>query len=70
MQLLYKLKVALNSRLCLIYFLFIMETKTTKELIFEYVHEHYKHFNFYPIDVEVNNIVYSYNEYWKILDQD
>ena len=46
-----------------------METKTTKELIFEYVHEHYKHFNFYPIDVEVNNIIYSYSEYWKILDQ-
>ena len=46
-----------------------MKTKTTKELIHEYVYDHYKHFNFYPHDVEIDNIIYSYNEYWQILDQ-
>ena len=33
---------------------------TTKQLIQEYVNDHYKHFGFYPYDVEVDGQVYSY----------
>ena len=36
-------------------------------LIKEYVKDHYKHFGFYPNDVEVNGKTYSYQEYWKLI---
>ena len=38
-----------------------------KELIAEYVNDHFQHFGFYPYDVEVDGIVLSYSEYQKIL---
>ena len=41
---------------------------TTKQLIKEYVDDHYKHFGFYPYDVEVDGQVYSYGTYWSILE--
>ena len=36
--------------------------------ISDYVQDYKKHFDAYPIDVEVDNIIYSYDEYWEILD--
>ena len=43
---------------------------TEKELIKEYVDDHYKHFDYYPIDVEVNGKLYDFKAYWEILDHD
>ena len=41
---------------------------TTKQLIQEYVDDHYNNFGFYPYDVEVDGQVYSYGTYWSILE--
>ena len=41
---------------------------TTKQLIREYVDDHYNNFGFYPYDVEVDGQVYSYGGYWAILE--
>ena len=41
---------------------------TTKQMIKEYVDDHFKHFEFYPYDVEVDGIVFSYETYWNILN--
>ena len=35
----------------------------------DYVQDHKKHFDAYPMDVEVDDKVYDYDEYWKILDK-
>lgn len=35
----------------------------------DYVDDHKKHFDAYPMDVEVDDKVYDYDEYWKILDK-
>tara|TARA_B100001094_G_scaffold253149_1_gene251442 strand:- start:15876 stop:16757 length:882 start_codon:yes stop_codon:yes gene_type:complete len=35
----------------------------------DYVDDHKKHFDAYPMDVEVDDRVYDYDEYWKILDK-
>ena len=43
---------------------------TIKELIKEFVNDHFEHFDCYPVEVEVNDVIYSYNDYWKILDKD
>ena len=43
---------------------------TTKQLIKEYVDDHFKHFGFYPYDVEIDGQVYSYGGYWEILEDD
>ena len=37
-------------------------------LIREYVDDHYKHFGFFPLVVKVDNKVYSWDKYWKLLD--
>ena len=42
---------------------------TTKQLIREYVDDHYNNFGFYPYDVEVDGKIYSYDNYWSILDE-
>jgi|TARA_R110002124_G_scaffold46545_1_gene139579 hypothetical protein len=42
-------------------------TLTIKELIKEFVDDHKKHFDCYPMDVEVNEVVYSWEQYWSIL---
>ena len=42
--------------------------RTTKQLIREYVNDHYNNFGFYPYDVEVDGQVYSYGTYWEILE--
>ena len=41
--------------------------KRIKELIREYVTDHYHHFGFYPADVEVDDVLYSYEHYMYIL---
>ena len=43
---------------------------TTKQLIKEYVEDHFNAFGFYPYDVEVDDQVYSYDTYWKILENE
>ena len=43
---------------------------TTKQLIKEYVDDHFNAFGFYPYDVEVDGQVYSYGNYWSILEDD
>ena len=43
---------------------------TTKQLIKEYVDDHFNTFGFYPYDVEVDGQVYSYENYWSILEDD
>jgi len=43
---------------------------TVKEMIKEYVDDHYNHFGFFPCDVEVDNKIYVYEEYMKILFPD
>ena len=41
--------------------------KRIKNLIREYVMDHYKHFGFYPMDVEVDEVLYTYEHYMRIL---
>ena len=38
------------------------------EAIKEYVHEHYAHFGAYPMEVETDTQVYTFDQYWAILD--
>ena len=38
-----------------------------KTLIREYVTDHHKHFGFYPADVEVDDVLYTYDHYMDIL---
>ena len=47
-----------------------MIEKSKKELIKEYVDDHYKNFKFYPMDVEVNGKIYDYKSYMEILNND
>jgi len=42
---------------------------TIKQMIKEYVDDHFKHFGFYPYEVEVDGQVYSYGGYWEILEE-
>ena len=46
------------------------EKMTTKQLIKDYVDDHYEHFEWYPLDVEIDDRIYSWDEYWSILDDD
>ena len=43
--------------------------KTYKAQIKDYVDDHYRYFDFYPYDVEVEDKIYSYQEYMTILDE-
>ena len=45
------------------------DEKQIAQDINDYVQDHKKHFDAYPMDVEVDDKVYSYDEYWKILDK-
>ena len=51
-------------------FLITMIEKSKKELIKEYVDDHYKNFKFYPMDVEVDGKIYDYKSYMEILNND
>ena len=39
-----------------------------KNKIWDFVDDHRKHFNAYPVEVEVDGKVYDYAAYWAILD--
>ena len=41
---------------------------TLKQIIKEYVNDHYDNFGFYPYEVEVDGQVYSQGGYWEILE--
>ena len=43
---------------------------TLKQLIREYVNDHFDNFGFYPYEVEVDGQVYSYGGYWEILEDE
>ena len=43
---------------------------TIKQMIQEYVSDHYNTFGFYPYDVEVDGMIFSYGNYWKILNNE
>lgn len=45
------------------------DEKQVAKDINDYVQDHKKHFDAYPMDVEVDDKVYNYDEYWKILDK-
>ena len=45
----------------------LMELKEVKAQIKDYVRDHYKYYGFYPYDVEVGDVVYSYEQYMDIL---
>ncbi len=38
------------------------------QYIADFVNDHKKHFDAYPVEVEVGTRVYTYEEYWQILD--
>ena len=44
-----------------------MTIKEVKKEIKDYVRDHYKYYGFYPYDVEVGNVVYTYEQYMDIL---
>ena len=37
-------------------------------IIKDYVSDHYAHFGTYPMEVETNTKVYTFDQYWAILD--
>ena len=41
--------------------------KNKQEQIKDYVDDHYRYFGFYPYDVQVEDRIYSYQEYMTIL---
>ena len=45
-------------------------TSQEVEAIKDYVADHYEHFSCYPVDVEIDNTVYSFEEYWTILEKE
>ena len=44
-----------------------MEMKEIKAQIKDYVRDHYKYYGFYPYDVQVGDVLYSYEQYMDIL---
>ena len=44
-----------------------MELKEVKAQIKDYVRDHYKYYGWYPYDVQVGDVLYSYEEYMDIL---
>tara|TARA_E500000318_G_scaffold90904_1_gene88999 strand:+ start:372 stop:527 length:156 start_codon:yes stop_codon:yes gene_type:complete len=45
-----------------------MKIENISKDIADFVSDHKKHFDAYPVEVEVGERVYSYEEYWQILD--
>ena len=43
---------------------------TIKQMIKEYVYDHFDNFGFYPYEVEVDGQVYSYGGYWEIIEDE
>jgi len=47
----------------------LMELKEVKAQIKDYVRDHYKYYGWYPYDVQVGDVVYSYEQYMDILSR-
>ena len=47
----------------------LMELKEVKKEIKDYVRDHYKYYGWYPYDVQVGDVLYSYEEYMHILSR-
>ncbi len=43
---------------------------TEAEQILDFINDHYEHFGAYPMEVETNNAVYTFDQYWSILDME
>jgi hypothetical protein len=41
-----------------------------KDIIKDYFDDHYKHFDYYPIDIEIDDKIYSWNKCWEILNKE
>lgn len=39
-----------------------------KKAILDYIEDHYAHFGCYPMEVEYNGKIYSWEEYWTIIE--
>ncbi len=39
-------------------------------IIKEYVDDHKRQFDCYPVDVEVNDVVFNWDQYWEILNDE
>ena len=44
-----------------------MEMSEVKKEIKDYVRDHYKYYGWYPYDVQVGDVLYSYEQYMDIL---
>ena len=44
-----------------------MEMSEVKKVIKDYVRDHYKYYGWYPYDVQVGDVLYSYEQYMDIL---
>ena len=44
-----------------------MELKEVKAQIKDYVRDHYKYYGWYPYDVQVGDVLYSYEQYMDCL---
>lgn len=38
------------------------------EQILDFVNDHYERFGAYPMEVQTDNAVYTFDQYWSILD--
>ena len=47
-----------------------MEMSEVKKEIKDYVRDHYKYYGWYPYDVQVGDVLYSYEQYMDILEYD
>ena len=45
----------------------LMELKEVKKEIKDYVRDHYKYYGWYPYDVQVGDVLYTYEQYMDIL---
>ena len=44
-----------------------MEMSEVKKEIKDYVRDHYKYYGWYPYDVQVGDVLYTYDQYMDIL---
>jgi hypothetical protein len=47
---------------------FVLLIEQEFDEIVDFVENHYKHFGAYPIEVQTRYAVYTFDEYWSILD--
>ena len=43
--------------------------ESLQDIIDDYVDEYYEKFGVYPAEVKVNGVVYIWDEYWKVHDE-